>query len=616
MTKSSRRPRGVPAGGASRPRVAPASATPVSVPGVEGRAILAALGMLLAIRAALTFMTGMWAWSLNLQRFVAPWIGWGLWGLAALALVPAWSARLVPHLARAGDAIERHPRRAGAMAALASAALVSLLPDRVRFVGDFLLRQGTIETLERPATMFPQALPLDLLLHYHLPGYLASSALITVNGAARVIGALEAAALGALAVAFARSLSLRGLPAVTVVAVVVMGGYLGMFTGFSKAFAELVLLVMCVAVYGLRAVRDGRGLLPLGIALSLGVGLHRSALGLLPSVAMAWAVWGVRHARGGAWKRPANLVGLLIPVATLALMIPRITAVVARWDKVHFAPPGSEALGGPLGVLLSGTRPADLGNLLVMLSPLVVIAPVLAWAGRHQARPRAELLFLIVLAGPFLAVMPFIHPVQGLFRDWDDFAATGMALSLIVAWLAARALSNPAAVATAVALIAATASPTLTWLVHQTDFDRGLARVRAFLLEPPPRAPTVRASGWDYLGIQNANLQRWDEAAEAFTRASETAPSPRIMQQRAMAETMRGNYRLAQQIYREMLVKAPDNPFGWLGLATTSLGVNDLVEARRGAQGLLDLQPGNPDARRVLDEIARREASPPRNAPP
>ena len=614
MSKIRARPHSTPHPRAPRPRAAAAVAPPA--PGAEGRAILAVLAVLLVIRAALAFTPGMWAWSLNLQRFVAPWIGWALWGLAALALVPALSVRVVPHLARAGDAIERHPRRAGWVAALASAAVVSLLPDRVRFVGDFLLRQGTTETLEKPAMMFPQALPLDLLLHYHVPSYLASSALITVNGAARVIGALEAGALGALAVAFARSLSLRGLPAVGVVAVVVMGGYLGMFTGFSKAFAELVLLVMCVAVYGLRVVRHGRGLLPLGIALALGVGLHRSALGLLPAVALAWAVWAVRHARDGAWRRAANLIGLLIPIATLAVMIPRIAAVVARWDKVHFAPPGSEAMGGPLGILLSGARPADLANLLVMLSPLVVMAPLLAWAGRYQPRPRAEFLFLIALAGPFLAVMPFIHPVQGLFRDWDDFAATGVALSLVVAWLAARALSNPAAVATAAALIAAAASPTLLWLAHHSDLERGLARVRALMTELPIREPSERGNTWDYLGIQNANLQRWDQAAEDFARAAETSPSPRIKQERAMAETMRGNYRLAQQIYRDLVVQVPENPYAWLGLATTSMPLNDFAQARRGAQGVLDLDPGNSIARGILEEIARREGTPPGSAPP
>ena len=42
--------------------------------------------------------------------------------------------------------------------------------------------------------------------------------------------------------------------------VVLCGGYLGMFTGFSKAFSELCLLVAGVGVFGLSTMKDGRGL--------------------------------------------------------------------------------------------------------------------------------------------------------------------------------------------------------------------------------------------------------------------------------------------------------------------------------------------------------------------
>ncbi|MEK7329666.1 MAG: hypothetical protein AAB113_02580, partial [Candidatus Eisenbacteria bacterium] len=160
----------------------------------------------MAARAALTFVPGTWFWSLNLHRFLSPVMGWGLWLLAALALVPPLARRVSPMLARWGDALTRRPVSTATAWALGAATLAWLTPDRVRFVGDFLLRQGTVEVVEQPGLLFPQALPLDLFLHYALPLKLTAAHLMSANGAARLLGAVEVAMLGALAAAFARTL--------------------------------------------------------------------------------------------------------------------------------------------------------------------------------------------------------------------------------------------------------------------------------------------------------------------------------------------------------------------------------------------------------------------------
>ena len=87
------------------------------------------------------------------QRFLAPILGWGLWGLAALALVPALARRAAPLWNAGGDAFERHPALATWGAVVFAILLVGVWPDRVRFTGDFLLRQGTVEVAERHVTL-------------------------------------------------------------------------------------------------------------------------------------------------------------------------------------------------------------------------------------------------------------------------------------------------------------------------------------------------------------------------------------------------------------------------------------------------------------------------------
>src|SRR5262249_7708174 len=150
------------------------------------------------------------------------------------------------------------------------------------------------------------------------------------NGAARLVGAIEAAALGVLAVSLARALSLRGAAAVAAADALFFGGYLGMYTGFSKAFAELCLLMACMGGVGLRVIREGRGLLALGLTVAIGVTLHRSALGFLPAAALAWTLWLRVHAKDGAWRKPEVIAGLAIPLIALAVMVPRIVAIVKR----------------------------------------------------------------------------------------------------------------------------------------------------------------------------------------------------------------------------------------------------------------------------------------------
>ncbi|HEY6866740.1 MAG TPA: hypothetical protein VI792_05750, partial [Candidatus Eisenbacteria bacterium] len=393
--------------------------------------------VLAAARGVLAFVPTMHLWSLNLQRFLAPPLAWLTWTLAALALVPALARRVTAGLVAAGDALARLPAALTLASMAAAAALAWILPDRVRFVGDFLLRQGTVEEAEKPSIVFPQALPLDVLLHYRLPLLAGTWGLADANGAARVLGALEAALFAWGALAFARVLGRRGPGALATAAIVFFGGYLGMMTGYSKAFSELMLLDVAVAVAGIAALRSaggaraGRGLLPLGLAVAAGATLHRSALGLLPALALVWVAFLRADAGRGAWRKPALIAALAIPILAVAAMTPRIVADVLRWDAVHFNPAEVRAAGGPLRAAFADHRPLDLLNLLLVLSPLAIAAPVVAWRLRrapvHEgAGSRLELAVLGVLALPMLVAGPFIHPAQGLFRDWDDFAAAGV----------------------------------------------------------------------------------------------------------------------------------------------------------------------------------------------
>lgn len=567
--------------------------------GATAIALWIVLALLVAARAALAFLPTMWAWSLNLNRFLSPVAGWALWVVAAIALVPAVSRRVVP-LADGTGAFVGRSAAAPAIAAVAAAALVGLLPDRTMFVGDFIMRQGAVEMGVAPARVFPQALPLDVLLHYLLPVWVTHWDVLNANGIARVLGALDAALLAVAAITFARALALERAAAVATAAVVFFGGYLGMFTGYGKAVVELVPLTALTGAFGLRAVREGRGLLGLGITLAAAFALHRAALGLIPAAALAWILWFRRHG-GGAWRRPAVIAAIAIPVVALALVGPKIVRTLIHVDAPIHLEPASARTEGVVAAAFAGTRVPDFLNLLFLFSPIALAAPFLL--SRAVRGRRAELALLVTLALPLVAVIPFIHAAQGLYRDWDNFAFGGAATSLVVAWLVGETLRAGARPWLAVAVIAGVAVPSLQWLAHYADLERGLARAEAFMTEPPRRTDTDRAGTWDFIGLRNFRLDRYAEAGRALGHAAETAPSPRILLELAMSETRAENFGAAQAAYRRMLGRDSTLVYGWRGLATVSARNGDFDEARRAAERTLQLSPDDRDARAVLQYL-------------
>ena len=578
-------------------------------------ALWATLALLVLARAVLTFVPNMVGWSLNLQRFLPPWWAWAPWVLSALALAPPLARRAEPAFRRAGEAIARGSWVVTLVAVACAALIVLALPDQVRFVGDFQLRQGAIDEAGSAGRIFTQAMPLDLFLHVDLPTLLMGAGRLDVNWAPRALGALEAALLALLALAFARALALRGTGALVVAVAVFFGGYLGLYTGYSKVGGEMVLLAVAVATFGLRAACDPsatgsrRGLLALGVTLALGAFLHRSVVGFVPAVLLAFAL--ALHARPAALRSPEIWAAIGLPVLAFALTLGRIVGTFTHFDPgMHLASPEVNAQGGLLASMFAGPRAVDLPNVVVLLAPLAPVLPLvgMAW-GRRLPRGR-EAALLITLAVPFLGLLFFLHPWQGVFRDYDTLSEAGITLALLAAWLAGETLRRaPSFAWVGVAVVLAVAAPSVQWLAHQTDVDRGLARVAALMTGPPARSPEERGKTWDYVGVRNFNRERWDDAAAAFARAAETQPSARVLVEWGMAETMRGDLPAAQRSYRRAIARDSSNVTAWQGYGVVSLRLGELDEAHRAVLVLQRRDPGNPESRAVLKEIERLQAA-------
>jgi hypothetical protein len=571
-----------------------------SVPAFPAEPIVRATLIALTLaRAGTVFMHSMRAWGLNHQRFLPPLVGWGLWSLALIALIPGITSPLERWCARAGEAIARaSPWPTLAFAAVA--ALLWFVPDQVRFVGDFIVRLGAAMNGIPTATLFPQALPLDLLVHYELPKLLAAFS-IPVLMTERVTGVVEAAAFAILCVAFARAAGLRGIAALIAAGVSFAGGYLGLFTGYGKAFRELCVVTAAVATFGVSFARSGRGLLPLGIAVATGMMLHRSELGLLVPFAAAVAI-GWRHLGAGAWRRGSVIAGLAIPIVALVGVLPLALRAIRATDLVHVAPNGAspaQLLATTLG--LENLR--EIANLLLAIAPLSIPALAVALAGGARFFRLPEGRMLLGLLVPSVLVLFFIHPRQWDFRDWDVFSPALVAISMTGAWLVARSLEIAPTRGLGVAVLMAAIVPTAQWLALNHDVAAGIARVRAYVSEPPERAPADRTLTWSYLGAQMAWLDSTNAAADAYGHAAAITPTPRLLYEWAKAEAERERYPTSRQALLQLTAKAETWPDAWAALAFVDQQMRDTTEARAAATRALRLDPNNSMALGVLRDL-------------
>src|SRR5437867_7073083 len=221
------------------PAVAPATPHPPPY------TLVLPLALLAALRALGAIAPGMYLWGLNLQRFLPPTLGWALWGLLAVGLIPRVAEPLAAFGSAAGEKATRRPVLGALVAAGLAALIVLLLPDRAWFTGDYMLRQRAIEA-GWFQDVLPQSLPLDSFLHYHLPRALEQQWGLNPPLYARALGIIEAGLLAALAMAFTRSVG-AGRAGPWLAAIVIFAGSLAVFTGFPKSTADLCVIALAIA---------------------------------------------------------------------------------------------------------------------------------------------------------------------------------------------------------------------------------------------------------------------------------------------------------------------------------------------------------------------------------
>ncbi|HTM57373.1 MAG TPA: hypothetical protein VL123_03050 [Candidatus Udaeobacter sp.] len=581
---------------------------------------------LAAARAIASASSGMAMWGLVPQRFLPFALGWLPWIVLTAALIPSLGRRLAPSLAAAGEGIVNHPAIAAVLGAGLSVALVLSLPDRTLFLGDFAMRTGMVLTDKDPAVLFPQAMPLDVLTHVRLARWLVTTTGLSVQVVLRGLGAIGAAALAVAALRLPAAIGVRGAAALAATVATWAGGTLGMFTGYGKSAIEMTALTTLASVAALSAVggaraRGDRGLIVLGMASAIALGFHRAGLLLVPLALTAML------AAPGSALRPARLIGAALLVAGLAVFGPRAVQLVLTFDqRHHLAPLETRASGGMLGSLLDPLHLLDVLNVSLVLSPLapVLLALGIGALGRrrepgaapaptdavesadHSAFVMRRNAVLVALVLPALALLFLTRPQQGIFRDRDVFAQSGIALSVVTAVAVAGLLgASRARRWLCAAVVLGALVPTVQWLALMNRTEDALRYIRAYIAGPPERPAWDRAATWDFLGTRAMARQQWDVAGDSYQHAVEAAQSPRLIAQWGMTDLMRERQARAESLFDRAVTLDSNFTLGWSGLASAASWTGDLAQCRRAERALERLDPSSPQLVELRAFLAR-----------
>lgn len=516
-------------------------------------------------------------------------------GAMSIALVPGIATRATRLLEMLGSLPNEAPWRARALWSAVGAGVVLLLPDRTHFTGDFMLREWAVRSGGAPSQLFPQAFPADVWFHYWLPRWLTAAHICQTDTYARILGAIEAATLGAVGVELSRALRLNGPASCVATAGLLFGAQLTTMTGYAKAVSELALFAAVMAVFGLAAVGQGRGLAWVGLAFAASLLFHRAAVLLLPTYIGFIAL--ADHPSGR--ERAVAIISPVIAVAIMGATIFR-TAVRFDWQAGYFGIPQLRDLA---------LNSLDIFNILLL-------APVLVLALTTLSRPMLPARVWILLALPFTALALAIrHSSQGLFRDWDLFAAPAVLLSVAASAQVGGALSRIARPQqwVAASVLVSIIAPALIDLFVQSNLEAGMKRGEAFATEAPRRSPDVRGNVWRFLCGRNVQLERYAEAVRTGREAAALTPNREVLLLLAGSERNDEEHAAAFLTYKRLLGVDENNAEAWYCVALYSAHAGDFSEADHALERLRHLQVPQEiiayASARIEDERAHRSGS-------
>lgn len=514
----------------------------------------------------------------------------GFWGVNGLRSISPVAAALLTLAAVAAALLAWRPPRGTASRVLVTLAVAIAVAFPLREVlhhlGDTSTRQGAVVnfvagTYSQPLREWARQLhaqPLDLVLQLLLTSrvYASTGSMAVAVSLTSLVLAL--AAFGAAWRVATRLDAVRGAAWGLWLALLMWGG-LQAFAGYAESAGLVIASLLACAAVMLSPLATRRDAAVLALAWLLAFFSHRTGLLLLPPLALrlfgaAWTGDDLRARREAAFA-----LGAAVVVAA---------AISAGGASGQLVSDARELFRWPEPDALTSV-PSDLANLVLLLGPLAVAAPLLAGRDALAAfarDPRSRVLLLAtVLYAPLAFPLPVAASGLGLHRDWDLAVGLGVWLTLAGA-LALSHLDGPRLRGALMAVLPVLVLGAGGWVAVHADKAASLRRVEALANGLPPLGITQRSAVFLFYGNRAMDLGNAPLAARLLTSSWQMVPSPGRGTHAIIAWMMAGEPDSARSLMRQMRARGPFTPSVEATLDTLESQVKLLEESAQGGSAL------------------------------
>jgi tetratricopeptide (TPR) repeat protein len=532
-------------------------------------------------------------WGLNLLYYVPPFFRWLLIGFALLILLPPVnrfaSDRLARLFARTADGLKKVNKywKYGLIS------LATLIPFWIFRIKTYLLGDGNLRVAEIvDGWKFSATEPLDFYLHAQLSRLLKLNPFTTYA----ILSCLAGVVVIFLILLLSDLIGKKRTEKLLVFSVLATMGANQLFFGYVESYTLMYAALAGFVLLSLYCLRGKCGFLWPGLIFILAVGLHFSAIILLPSLLYLTVANKSQRLDGEKRHFPwANIIQMV-----LILLIVGGGLLVLRNYSPQKPGLGSFLLYS-LGTshdhysLFSLSHLLDFLNHQLLISPLGI--PIWLILGLLFLKKinfkKSEVGFLLIAGGCAVVFAFAVDPKLGYPRDWDLFAFSSLGYTILGLYILLSVLkgSEPNGLRyMTLALISTALVSTVPWIYVNATEEKAVERVTHILELDGNRS----ALGHEALAYHYRNRKEKDKEIEQWEKAIAIIEKPRYIKNLAVTYIEVGKFQEAAWQLERILARDPQDHLTHSDLAKTYAALGRHEEAKHQLLKAVELQPENP----------------------
>ncbi|NIM96580.1 MAG: tetratricopeptide repeat protein [candidate division Zixibacteria bacterium] len=500
--------------------------------------------LLISIHLVASYFPSQRLWGVNLLYYVPPSMRWILVISSLLVLIPYVNRGLGGFLSRVSGSMASRFKRLNkyykyGFFSLIGGAAFWMFKVKTYLLGDSFVRAREIDM----GGKFSFTAPLDFLVHLKVARLSGWDAFQTYA----ILSVLSGTAFVFLVLLLADMIGKDGKERFLISAVILTMGANQLFFGYVETYSLLYLTTFVYILLCLSYLNNRGGLVFPLLSFLVAVGLHLSAVTLLPS--FLYLIFSRRSVQDKSGKeesklfRPVLFAATVLAVGAGFLLLQKYNLEKSGLGYFLIFPLGS---GESSYSLFSFAHLLDLFNHQLLVSPVgVVILLTAVWAfPRRISIKDGTVGFLVVLSVCTLAYAFLVDPKLGYGRDWDLFAFSGLGYTVLGLYLLLKrggVRKTDSLRYAALTLLFASLISTVPWIYVNAREDSAVARFEHLL------KLDVKRSGYgrETLAMHYNMRGQWQKEIEQWEKAIAVTNSARYMNNLAAVYNQRQRYDLA-----------------------------------------------------------------------